>query len=63
MNAPSSLKSTRLPLSEGRIPEDIFRQMRNENLARWPTGADVDFHEAVALQKALPPHKQLAWVM
>ncbi len=63
MNAPSSREATRLPLSEERIPEDIFREMRNENLARWPTGADVEFHAAVALHKALPLHKQLGRVM
>lgn len=63
MNAPSSPDATRLPLSEERIPEEIFRQMRSENLARWPTGADVEFDAAVALHKALPLHKQLGWVM
>ena len=62
MNAPApDLK--RLPLSEARIPDDVFEDMRRENLARWPTGAEVDFEAAVARHLALPKHKQLAWVM
>jgi methylaspartate mutase epsilon subunit len=41
----------------------VFQAMRRENLARWPTGADVDFGAAVERHRALPRHKQLAWVM
>ena len=63
MNAPSSAEATRRPLSEERIPDDVFAQMRRENLARWSTGNGVDFDEAVALQLALPEHKQLGRVM
>ena len=37
--------------------------MRAANLARWPTGAAVDFDEAVAFHHAQPPHKQLAAAM
>ena len=37
--------------------------MRTANLARWPSGADVDFDRAVDLHKNLPRHKQLGWVM
>ena len=37
--------------------------MRADNLARWPTGAAVDFDEAVAHHKALPQQKQLAAAM
>lgn len=61
--------SSRLPadavaaLSEARLPDDLFAQMRRENLARWPTGARVDFDEAVDVQLALPAHKQLGNVM
>ena len=62
MNAPSERDAVR-PLSQARIPDDIFAAMRRENLARWPTGNRVDFDEAVALQKALPAHKQLGPVM
>ena len=63
MNAPASREAARLPLSENRIPDDAFHAMRRENLSRWPTGAEVDFDAAVELHKALPKHKQLAWVM
>ncbi|MDP6777063.1 MAG: methylaspartate mutase subunit E, partial [Candidatus Latescibacteria bacterium] len=54
---------TRPPLSQDRIPEETFLRMREENLARWPTGAEVDLDEAVAYHKRLPRHRQLAWVM
>jgi methylaspartate mutase epsilon subunit len=54
---------TRPPFSERQIPLDLFERMRAENLARWPTGAEVDFEDAVAYHQSLPRHKQLAWVM
>ena len=63
MNAPDKREAMRLPLSEARIPEDSFAAMRKENLARWPTGAEVTFERAVQRHLSLPPHKQLAWVM
>jgi len=63
LNAPLSPEPLRLPLSETRIPEDVFRAMRRDNLARWPTGSKVDLDEAIAVQRALPPHKQLGPVM
>jgi methylaspartate mutase epsilon subunit len=56
-------EAARRPLTEARIGDDEFASMRRENLARWPTGNRVDFDEAVALQKALPAHKQLGPVM
>ena len=63
MNAPAAPEATRLPLSEARIADDVFADMRRDNLARWPTGADVDFDQAVELHRSLPRHKQLGWVM
>jgi methylaspartate mutase epsilon subunit len=63
MNAPLAPDATRLPLSQARIPDEVFAQMRRDNLARWPTGADVDFAQALERHRSLPPHKQLAWVM
>lgn len=62
MNANSAAES-RLPLSQARIADDVFAQMRKENLERWPTGAGVDFAAAAERQKGLPRHKQLGWVM
>jgi methylaspartate mutase epsilon subunit len=63
MNAPSTRDAVRLPLSQAQIPEDAFSAMRKENLARWPTGAGVDFQRAVERHLSLPRHKQLAYVM
>jgi methylaspartate mutase epsilon subunit len=63
MNAPAVPELNRLPFSERRIDDDVFDRMRAENLARWPTGAEVDFDAAVERHRALPRHKQLAWVM
>ncbi|MGQ0526357.1 MAG: methylaspartate mutase subunit E [Betaproteobacteria bacterium] len=62
MNAPAA-PDFKLPLSAARIPDDVFAHMRRENLARWPSGAEVDFDAAVARHQALPRHKQLGWVM
>ena len=59
----SSADSTKRPLGQEQIPEDEFQRMRRKNLARWPTGREVDLDEAVDIHKALPKHKQLAWVM
>jgi methylaspartate mutase epsilon subunit len=63
MNARTPPDRLRLPLSEQRIADDVFDEMRRENLGRWPTGADVRIDAAVERQKSLPRHKQLAWVM
>lgn len=57
------LDSAQVPITEERIPDEEFAKMREENLARWPTGAHVDFDEAVDYHKNLPMHKRLAWVM
>ncbi len=56
-------KSSILPLSAAQIPEDLFQAMRQENLARWPTGAEVDLEEATEYHINLPEHKRLAAVM
>jgi len=63
MNAPTAAELARLPLSEQRLPEEVFARMRRENLARWPTGAEIDLDEAIELHRRLPRHKQLAQVM
>lgn len=64
MNAPAPPDAAaRAPLSEHVIDADDFAAMRRENLARWPTGAEVDFEAALDRHRALPRHKQLAWVM
>jgi methylaspartate mutase epsilon subunit len=63
MNAATAPESALRTLTEARIPEDVFAAMRKENLARWPTGGEVDFAAAVERHRGLPRHKQLAWVM
>ena len=50
-------------VSEKRIDESEFLEMRKANLLRWPTGADVDFERALERQKSLPDHKRLDLVM
>ena len=45
------------------LPADDFADMRRENLARWPTGTEVDLDEAIEFHQSLPKHKQLGWVM
>ena len=59
MNDHADLHALRPPLSEAAIPEDEFLRAREANLARWPTGTDVDFDAAVARHNALPTHKRL----
>lgn len=43
-----------------KLSEDEFFKERQEVLAQWPTGKDVDLEEAIAFHKSLPPHK--VWV-
>jgi methylaspartate mutase epsilon subunit len=52
-----------LPLNAAQIPEDLFHTMRRENLARWPSGAQVDLEEATEYHGNLPEHKRLGTVM
>ena len=43
-----------MDIQNKKIPEDVFRQMRQEVLTQWPTGKDVDLQEAVDYHKAMP---------
>jgi methylaspartate mutase epsilon subunit len=63
MNDQADSQLLRAPLSEAAIPADEFLRAREANLARWPTGTDVDFDAAGARHKALPTHKRLADAM
>ena len=63
MNKLTKPLDARLPLAADQIPRDEFERMRRENLARWPTGAEVDFNEAVAYHQSMPAHKRLPTVM
>ena len=55
--------SNKASISEKRMDESEFLEMRKANLLRWPTGADVDFESALERQKSLPDHKRLDLVM
>jgi methylaspartate mutase epsilon subunit len=55
--------SNKASISDKRIDESEFLEMRKANLLRWPTGADVDFERALERQKSLPDHKRLDLVM
>lgn len=63
MSKRSGPDETRPPLSAEQIAPDTFAAMRRENLARWPTGAEVDLEEAVDRHLAMPNEKRLGWVM
>jgi methylaspartate mutase epsilon subunit len=63
MSYVSPLDKELRPLSAGQIPAELFVKLRAENLARWPTGAEVDLEEAVDYHLSLPNHKRLPWVM
>lgn len=63
MGSAAPAESSRLPFSAARIPDDAFDAMRRENLARWPTGAEVDLDEAVDFHGSLPAHRSLAAAM
>lgn len=58
-----SLDGDRWPFSAEQFPADEFAAMRERNLARWPTGGEVDIDEAVAFHKAMPKSRQTSWVM
>ncbi|MCL1892859.1 MAG: methylaspartate mutase subunit E [Holophagaceae bacterium] len=49
----STLKNKRLDDSE-------FSTEQKEVLATWPTGADVDFYEAIEFQKSIPEEKRFS---
>ncbi len=63
MSGATPADPTRSPFSAARIDDDAFASMRRANLARWPTGAEVELDEAVAFHKSLPAHKNLSAAM
>ena len=46
-----------MEIKNQRLSDDEFRTIRAEVLTQWPTGADVDFEEAVEFHKSLAPNK------
>ena len=50
-------------VKQRRIEEDVFLKMRKEVLSAWPTGAEVDFDEAVEYQKNLPDNRNFGKIL
>ncbi|MBQ2061240.1 MAG: methylaspartate mutase subunit E [Oscillospiraceae bacterium] len=46
-----------MDIQNKRIPDDEFARLRQEVLAQWPTGKDVDLQEAVDYHKAMPEER------
>ena len=46
-----------MELQNKKLTNDEFYGIQKEILNQWPTGADVDFDEAVEFHKNLPEHK------
>ncbi len=63
MSYASPLDRKLRPFSARQISQDLFEKLREENLARWPTGAEVDLEEAADYHRSLPDHKRLPWVL
>ncbi|UCH73725.1 MAG: methylaspartate mutase subunit E [Rhodospirillales bacterium] len=63
MSGAAPAEAARWPFSAAPIPDDAFAAMQRANLARWPTGAEVDLEEAFDFHRSLPSHKNLAAVM
>jgi len=49
-----------MDIQNKKLDNDTFYRIRQEVLAQWPTGADVDFDQAVAYMKSLPKSKVFA---
>ena len=47
-----------MDIQNKRIPEGEFMSLRQEVLAQWPTGKDVNLEEAVAYHKAMPENRK-----
>ena len=46
-----------MDIQNKRIPDDEFARLRQEVLAQWPTGKDVDLQEAVDYHKSMPEER------
>ncbi|MBR6794058.1 MAG: methylaspartate mutase subunit E [Clostridia bacterium] len=47
-----------MDIQNKKIPEGEFQKLRQEVLAQWPTGKDVDLEEAIAYHKAMPEYRK-----
>jgi len=50
-------------IRDERIPSDELQRIDEEIRSNWPTGADVDFEEAIEYHESLPEHKRFADVL
>ncbi len=46
-----------MDIQNKRIPDEEFARLRQEVLAQWPTGKDVDLQEAVDYHKSMPEER------
>ncbi len=49
-----------MEIQNKKIPEDQFQNLRQEVLAQWPTGKEVDLDEAVAYHKSMPESRNFS---
>lgn len=49
-----------MDIQNKRLSDDEFNRLRQEVLAQWPTGKDVDIEEAVAYHKAMPESRNFS---
>ena len=49
-----------MEIQNKRIPQAEFEALRQEVLAQWPTGKDVNLEEAIAYHKAMPESRSFA---
>lgn len=49
-----------MDIQNKRISDEEFTRLRQEVLAQWPTGKDVDLDEAVAYHKAMPKERDFS---
>ena len=49
-----------MDIQNKRLSDDEFNQLRQEVLAQWPTGKDVDLDEAVAYHKSMPESRNFS---
>ena len=49
-----------MELKNKKWTHDEFYAMRKDILTQWPTGAEVDFEEAIKYHESIPAKKQFA---
>ena len=49
-----------MELQNKRMTNDEFYTLQKEILTQWPTGADVDFDNAIEFHKSQPDHKNFS---